>query len=493
MNLSLRTKGILAVMVLIGYLALISVFLAHERQNLVSIVGELETSQRHQALLAPLVGTLAHSIVDTQAILNSYGERAGTAAPYGDLPSHFDAISANLQEAQKFYPALTPELRNFMRAVAAMRGSPSGPNLAQMRDSEQELMVKVHDTVTGLQGHSAELADQYHDTQQFISNFAVIANIVGAVASVAVILMFFTRLARDIRRLQDRSVAIVAGYDGAPLRNTRRDEVGGLIDSVNRMQVDLRRWEKQMEVERQLRSHHEKMAAVGSLAAAIGHEVSNPIAAIAGVAQFIVDETSRDDRPSSRSVNEFASQILGQTERISRIMRKMATLTAPHPPDAEMLDLNALIQSTCGFIGYDKRFRGVEFEFDLHHDLPAITAVADHLTQVLMNLLINAADAMDHATEAGARKIRIATSVVADGVVIAVSDNGRGMSPEVLARAFDESFSTKSAGKGRGLGLFVCKTLMEESGGSIALASVPNDGTVAKLHLPLRTSEKMAA
>ena len=493
MNASLRTKGILAVMVLIGYLALISVFLTHQRQNLVLIVDHMETTQVHQAVLAPVVSMLAHAIVETHILLNAPNQGPGRSDSYGDLPDEFEAISSGLSEAQKLYPALEPDVRVFSMAAAAMRKSPDRQYLKQLAELERPVMARLNELANELETRGKELSQRYRDTQQYISTFAIAANVVGAVASIAVIIVFFTRLAKDIKRLQDRSVAIVGGYSGAPLKNTRKDEVGGLIDAVNRMQGDLRRWEQQLEVARQQRSHHEKMAAVGSLAAAIGHEVSNPIAAIAGVAQFIVDETKREDQRSNRTVNEFAAQILTQTERIARIMRKMATLTAPHPPEAELLDLNALIQSTCGFMGYDNRIRGVEFDFDLGHDVPAITAVADHITQVLTNLLINAADAMDQGTEPGRRRIRIGTFTVADGVQVSVTDNGCGMSPEVLAKAFDESFTTKAAGGGRGIGLFVCKSLIEEGGGRIVLHSSPGEGTTVDLFLPLRPPEKTAS
>jgi signal transduction histidine kinase len=491
MNASLRTKGILAVMVLIGYLAIISVFVARERQNLVLIVDHMETTQVHQAVLAPVVGMLSHAIVETHVLLNSPEHGFRSADSYGDLPDEFEAISSGLAEVQKLYPALEPDVRAFRLAAESMHNAPDGQYLRQLGGLEQPLMAKLKTLVNELETRSKELSQRYRDTQQYISTFAIAANVVGAVASIAVIIIFFTRLAKDIERLQARAFAIVGGYSGAPLQNTRKDEVGGLIDAVNRMQGDLRRWEQQLEVARQQRSHHEKMAAVGSLASAIGHEVSNPIAAIAGVAQFIVDETKRDDQRSNKTVNEFAAQILTQTERIARIMRKMATLTAPHPPEAELLDLNALIQSTCGFMGYDNRFRGIEFEFDLGHDVPAITAVADHITQVLTNLLINAADAMDSSAAPG--RIRIATRTVADGVQVSVRDNGRGMNPEVLAKAFDESFTTKAAGGGRGIGLFVCKSLIEEGGGRIELLSAVGEGTTVNLFLPLGPPAKAAS
>jgi len=490
MNLSLRTKGILALVVLVLYVAATSVFLAHQRQSLIQIVHEMETNQSNQALLAPILSLLAHSVGETQAILNYSEHSVDRPLSYTDLADHFDTIGAGLAEAQQNYLMLAQDVATFKESAASMRAFPGSLDLMLARDRQQKLIVKLHDILAGLQQRNVVLTRQYNDQQQFISLFSLSANVIGALTGVAVILIFFTRLAKDIKRLQERAVAIVAGYAGEPLPNSRNDEVGGLIAAVNRMQVDLRHSEQQVEVARQQRFHHEKMAAVGSLAMVIGHEVSNPIAAISGVAQFIIDETRSDERPSGKTVNEFAAQILQQTERVTRIMRQMATLTAPRSPDAEMLDLNVLIKSTCDFIRYDTRLRGIEVKLDLDPEIPAITAVADHLTQILMNVLINAADAMDHITEPGRRKLRIATRRVADGVHISVSDNGRGMSPEILAKAFDKSFTTKPVGKGRGVGLFVCKTLIEEAGGRITLDSQPGEGTTANLYFPLRPPDK---
>jgi signal transduction histidine kinase len=168
----------------------------------------------------------------------------------------------------------------------------------------------------------------------------------------------------------------------------------------------------------------------------------------------------------------------------------MATLTTPHSREPELLDLNALIQSTCSFIRFDKRFHNIAFEQSLDRGLPAVMAVADHLTQVLMNLLINAADAMDCAANP---TISIATRLSGNEINLVVADNGCGMTPEVLAKAFEESFTTKPAGRGRGIGLFLCKTLVENAGGRIVLTSKPSQGTIASLYLPLQGAQLMAA
>ncbi len=107
-----------------------------------------------------------------------------------------------------------------------------------------------------------------------------------------------------------------------------------------------------------------------------------------------------------------------------------------------------------------------------------------------MNLLINAADAFDRSSDASPSRIRVATRIVGDEVHVAVTDNGRGMTPDVLDRAFDESFTTKPAGQGRGIGLFICKSLMEKAGGRITLASTPDDGTTATIHIPLHAPDR---
>jgi signal transduction histidine kinase len=484
-SLSLRTKGVLAITVLIGYLALIGVFLAHERQGLVAIVRDMESTQAKAGLLEPTINALARSLVESQKVLNTQDALQFRPISLSEAGLQLGPLSAALEEVRRQFPSTDGEVVRFRHAAAAVSAMPASQHLAQLRDAEQVLLATLQGSLEGLRARGNELSKDYQRTQQFISAFAVGANIFGAVASVAVILVFFTRLAGDLDRLKVRAGAIVSGYDGPPLHNTRGDEVGGLIHAVNRMQQDLRRWEQQMELARQQRFHQEKMAAVGSLASAISHEVNNPIAAISGVAQFIADESHGDERPQGRRIHEFASMILSQTERIANIMRHMATLTQPRSPEPELLDLNALIRSTCTFIRYDKRFRGIEFDEALDHDLPAVTAVADHLTQILMNLLINAADATDHITAESGRRIRIATALVEDDVRMTVTDNGKGMTPDVLAKAFEESFTTKPAGHGRGIGLFVCKRLIENAGGRIELESVPYEGTTATVHLPL--------
>ena len=492
-HLTLRVKGMLALGILIAYVTATAWFLAGERRDVYFIAQQIDGHHAAQNEIGPTFNLLAHTLVQTQSILSAARESDSPRPDYANIASSLDPLMERLARLRAFDPDLAPQIDQLHLAVEAVRLTPSSRNLAAVRNAEQTLIEQMNDVLTSLDHRSGVLETQYRDKQQLIGIIAVATSIAGALASAIVILVFFTRLARDIERLQGRAVAIVSGYSGPSLQNSRHDEIGGLIDSVNSMQVELRRWERQQEIGRQQRFHQEKMAAVGSMAAAIGHEVSNPIAAIAGVAQFLIDESRDEDHRVSKLAHDFSVQILRQTERISLIMRQLANVTRPHSPDPELLDLNALVQSTGSFIAFDKRFRGIEFEYQLDHGMPAITVVADHLTQVLMNLLINAADAMAAVPRDGQARIRVTTRVVGDDIGLSVTDTGHGMTPEVMARAFEESFTTKPVGQGRGIGLFLCKTLVEQSGGRIDLASTEGAGTTVSLYLPIGGPSRMAA
>jgi two-component system NtrC family sensor kinase len=305
----------------------------------------------------------------------------------------------------------------------------------------------------------------------------------GALVFGGVTMRFVGRLARDIGALDARAKEIVSGYRGPLLRVTRRDEFGRLMDAVNGMQTELRQREQKLEISREQRFHHEKMAAVGSLAAAVAHEINNPIAAIAGIARAMCDAETPGNQHVGDSVFGGPRMILAQTERISGISRQIAEFTRPLVAEPALVDLNALVRSTCTFIGYDRRLRGVNVTLNLDHELPAIVAVADHVTQVLMNLIINSSDALEDM--AGRLPvIRVTTRAEEGCAVLDVTDNGHGMTEEVMTRAFEELFSTKPADKGRGLGLFMCKTLVERGGGGITIASQAGVGTKVTVRLP---------
>lgn len=246
--------------------------------------------------------------------------------------------------------------------------------------------------------------------------------------------------------------------------------------------------EEELAKTRQQYFHQEKMAAIGHLAAGILHEVGNPIAAIAGAAAELktngyVDDTGPGDWSADDSVSRNIELIDKQTERLAKITREIADFASPRPRERELLDLNGLLQSTARLLSYDRRFRFVRLELDLDSQLPAIFGVADQLTQLVMNLLINA---MDACSELDDREPAIVMTSRLDGdrVHVTIADNGSGIPSDVLARVTEPFFTTKPVGKGTGLGLSLSDSIALAHGGYLQIDSTEDVGTTVSLVLP---------
>lgn len=265
-------------------------------------------------------------------------------------------------------------------------------------------------------------------------------------------------------------------FEGAPLYIAVFDDIR-----------ERKRAEEALEETRQQYFHQEKMAAIGQLAAGILHEVGNPIAAISGSLQAIhflhSDSLAEGGDTTPGDISEHLGMIEQQVNRLAGITREIADFASPRPREMELLDLNALIKSTSNLMRYDKRVQMVELELDLDPVLPAINGVADQLTQILMNLIINAVDACESAKVDPAR-ITISTCLQDEAIRLVVNDNGTGMEDDVVAHATDAFYTTKPAGKGTGLGLSLCESIMSKHGGGISIDSTVGEGTSVCLTFP---------
>jgi len=478
MKLTLRAKGIFAFMALVIYVGMVGLILAQERSKLLRYALELEQIYTQENALAKASYAVSHTLLKWQ---EKFSSENMDPAFEEQVALDVELAQAGLQGLLEFYPELEVNMERLDRDMTKLSAESSGSGIG-LKNSLRDMSEHLDQVTRQLRTRRDILWSRYRDVYSTTSATNLFMVLFGVVLFGAVVTLFLTRLARDAKELAARALDIVSGYRGPPMEVTRHDEVGGLMEAVNRMQFELRRWEQQLEIAREQRFHKEKMAAIGSLAAAVAHEINNPIAAIAGIAQSMKD--SGDYPAAGETGIDPPDLILLQAKRIATISRQIAELTAPHSPEQELLDLNALVRNTCNFIGYDHRFRRIDMVLELDSQIPAASAIADHLTQVLMNLLINAADALEGITERHPT-IRIATQATEREVSITVHDNGKGMSSEVLARAFEESYTTKPPDKGRGLGLFLCKSLIEDSGNRIELESTPGGGTTARIRLTL--------
>lgn len=233
----------------------------------------------------------------------------------------------------------------------------------------------------------------------------------------------------------------------------------------------------------------DRLSAMGTLAAGIAHEINNPLAYLRANLQHIHAQASPTAH-STVDADELLEAVRDCAEgvdRIASIVRDLKFFSRAEDAQLGAVDVQAAVRLASKMAQPMLR-QGCELTLDTP-ELPLVRADHSRLTQVLLNLLINAAQAMP-AGRAGQNAITVRAEPSGNGVLIEVADNGEGMTPEVLRRAFDPFFTTKPQGVGTGLGLSICHGIVEGFGGTISARSTPNVGTTFRIWLP--ASEEQA-
>lgn len=229
------------------------------------------------------------------------------------------------------------------------------------------------------------------------------------------------------------------------------------IEEVSRAQADLAQAQQSL-----VRS--ERLASVGRLAAGLAHEVGNPIAALIGLQDMLLLGGL-----SPAEQHDFLRRMRGETERIHHIVRDLLQFARPVSARAGAEprtpgDVAAAVDDTVALLKPQKSLQDVQLLVELAPELPLVALAREQLVQVLLNLLLNAAD-----VSAPGGTIRVRAELGSPGVRVSVEDNGPGVPPEIQARLFEPFVTTKEVGKGTGLGLAVCQGIVESVGGSIEL------------------------
>jgi two-component system, NtrC family, sensor kinase len=254
------------------------------------------------------------------------------------------------------------------------------------------------------------------------------------------------------------------------------------ISSVRGQMVGVVQVSKNVTVQRQLQqqlAHSEKMAALGRLISGVAHELNNPLTGIFGNAQLLLLETK------DAETRQRAEVIASEGERAARIVRNLLAFAQPYRPERRPVALSKLIKETLALRSDDLSVRNIALRVELAHDLPVVLADPHQIQQVILNLLVNAEQAMAGRAEAEIR-IGAESSATGDRVTIRIADNGPGMPPEVVEKVFDPFFTTKEAGRGAGLGLAICYAILQEHGGHIQAGNRAEGGAWFAFDLPIQ-------
>jgi two-component system, NtrC family, sensor kinase len=303
----------------------------------------------------------------------------------------------------------------------------------------------------------------------------------GVVAIAAVSLMIYLLVNRIVLAPVNEIVAatrkVAAGDLQYKIALAKRDEIGILANSFNEMT------QKLSEAQRQV-YQSQKLAAVGQLAAGVAHEINNPLTGVLSYSSFLLKRA--EDKPEFK---EDLEVIVRETQRCRGIVKGLLDFARQSAPEKRASDVNEIVERAIRIVQTQLAAHHIELRRTLRADLPTVHADTNQIQQVVVNLLLNANDAIGE----GGGTIGVQTDFSSDGgaagaqpteVEIRVSDTGCGIPPGNLQRIFDPFFSTKGP-KGTGLGLAVAWGIVEKHNGRIEVDSTVGKGTTFRVLLPI--------
>ncbi len=284
-------------------------------------------------------------------------------------------------------------------------------------------------------------------------------------------------LTRPVEKLSDATREIAKGKFDVEIEVDARDEIGALAGSFNQMASELMNRDSALQHAQAQLVQSEKMAAFGQLGAGIAHEVKNPLAGILGCAQLSLRKIEKDT-PLEKNL----LLIEKETRRCKTIIENLLRFARQEKAILEPIEVNPVVHDARAIVAHQLEINKVKLELDLADDLPLIHGNGNQFQQVLMNLMINAQQAMEG--EPG--QIKITTGVTGTGQVqVLVRDTGPGIPEDIQKKLFEPFFTTKPGGKGTGLGLSVSFGIIKDHGGEIRIESVPGEGATFVITLPI--------
>jgi two-component system NtrC family sensor kinase len=338
-----------------------------------------------------------------------------------------------------------------------------------------EPIKNINDKIIGIL-YVGMLEKPYIDiTERVMMTFTIMA-ILSVILLLVILYFSTTKITNPLKKMVIATQVISKGDLAHRVKVKAKDEIGYLAESFNRMTVNLEtanekliEWGKTLEKKvkertielREMQAHlvqSEKLASLGKLAAGIAHEINNPLGGILIYSNLLLEDTG-EKSPHYDNLKK----IVKETSRCKNIVKGLLEFARPKEPEMSLINMNDIVESSLAIMERQTLFQNININKTYTSDLPKIVADKAQLQQVFVNIILNAAEAMD-----GKGLLTLSTSLNADGSYIEVqfSDTGHGIKEEDKKRLFEPFFSTKEVGKGTGLGLAISYSIpvIQENG-----------------------------
>jgi len=320
----------------------------------------------------------------------------------------------------------------------------------------------------------------YLTARQLLSDLIIVGLIIVFIAAISAVVVS-RKFTAPLESLSAAVRKIAKGDFEVKVDISSRDEIGQLSDSFNEMANELLERERSLKTAQLALVQSEKMAAVGTLSAGLAHEVKNPLSAVLGYAQLAKRKLSQPD-----VIKKHLDIIENETRRCNEIIGNLMQFSRQEKGEFTDVTINEVVEKSVGVVDHQLGLNNVHVNMKLAPDIPEIIGNSNQLQQVMMNLAINAQQAM----EPDGGTVDIATYFDNDNVYISVSDTGPGISDVVAEKIFEPFFTTKTAGKGTGLGLSVTYGIIRDHKGDIRVEKAASGGARFVIALPLHITRE---
>ena len=378
--------------------------------------------------------------------------------------------------------------RHGHRVLGVMRpidNSPECSNAACHVHQASQRILGVIDSDLSLATVDAQLAQH----QANLTWFLVGAIVFGCGAA---ILFMWVVVYRPVKKLIDGTHRVAGGDLDYRLPAGSDDELGDLAASFNKMteevagvqahiEEQVRRKTAELERVHKTLLSSEKMASIGKLAATVAHEINNPLFGILTYARLVLRELQKHDIPGRGEMVEELETIERESRRCGDLVKNLLTFSRQAPSHRESNDLNTIVRRAILLVKHKLDLQSIELQEAFAEELPSVECDANQIQQVILVLMVNAAEAM---SKGGTLAVSTRYDAASEQASVFVKDTGSGIPPDVLPRIFDPFFTTKEDQNRTGLGLAVAHSIVEQHAGEISVRSTPGEGTEFQVILP---------